>query len=196
MRVRRVRVAVLMSGAALGAACAHVGTFDRNVHAGHWQEAAAVFRADSSLQRNANALRLAARIHATPDSATWDPDRALDLFERARVLSPRAVPEADLRAEAMLRFIVRERAARGAQAIVLRDSIDKMARQADQLRVELVQLRETDVAHESERAVLERMVSRLETDVHDRETQMATLRTELDRLKEIDLARAAHPRPE
>jgi len=38
------------------------------------------------------------------------------------------------------------------------------------------------------------MVSRLETDVHDREVQMAALRTELDRLKEIDLARAAHPK--
>ena len=194
-RGSRLCTAVLTAGAAFGAACAHVGAFDRNLRAGRWQEAAIAFRADSALQRNAIALRLAARIHSVPDSATWNPDLALELFARARALAPpKPIEEADLHTEAVLRYVVRERAARGAEAIVLRDSIDKINRVAERLRAELVQIRETDVAHESERAVLERMVSRLETDVHDREVQMAALRTELDRLKEIDLARAAHPK--
>ena len=195
MRGNRLCAAVLTAGVACGAACAHVGAFDRNLRAGRWQEAATAFRADPALQRNANALRLAARIHSVPDSATWDPDLALDLFARARALTPpNPMEDADRRTEAVLRYVVRERAARGAEAIVLRDSIEHIGRDAERLRAELVQLRETDVAHESERAVLERMVSRLETDVHDREVQMAALRTELDRLKEIDLARAAHPK--
>jgi len=185
-RGSRLCTAVLTAGAAFGAACAHVGAFDRNLRAGRWQEAAIAFRADSALQRNAIALRLAARIHSVPDSATWNPDLALELFARARALAPpKPIEEADLHTEAVLRYVVRERAARGAEAIVLRDSIDKINRVAERLRAELVQIRET---------VLERMVSRLETDVHDREVQMAALRTELDRLKEIDLARAAHPK--
>lgn len=131
-----------------------------------------------------------------PDSATWDPDRALDLFGRARAISPAGgMMESDVRTEAMLRYVVRERAARGAEAIVLRDSLARLGEQADQLRAELAQLRETEAAHASERAALERMLSRLESDVHDRDAQMAALRTELDRLKEIDLARVAHPHP-
>jgi hypothetical protein len=195
MRGSRLWAGVLTAGAALGAGCAHVGAFDRNLRAGRWQEASIAFRADSALQRNANALRLAARIHSVPDSATWNPDLALDLFARARALSPpNQVDEGDRRTEAMLRYVVRERAARGAEVIVLRDSLERVGRDAERLRAELVQLRETDIAHESERAVLERMVSRLETDVHDREVQMAALRTELDRLKEIDLARSSHPK--
>lgn len=195
MTRNRLCAAMLTVGTALAAACAHVGAFDRNLHAGRWQEAATAFRADPSLQRNANALRLAARIHSVPDSATWDPDLALDLFARARALSPpNPVDEGDRRTEAVLRYVIRERAARGAEAIVLRDSIAHISRDAERLRADLVQLRETDVAHESERAVLERMVTRLETDVHDREVQMAALRTELDRLKEIDLARSSHPK--
>lgn len=193
---RRVGAAALALSAALGTACAHAGAFDRSLRAGRWQDAATAFRADSALQRNPNALLAAARIHSMPDSATWDPDRALDLFGRARAISPSAVKsESDARAEDLLRYVVRERAARGAEVIVLRDSLAHLGDQADQLRAQLAQLRETETAHASERAVLERMLARLESDVHDRDVQMAALRTELDRLKEIDLARVSHPRP-
>lgn len=194
-RAARTRTAVFTACAAFGAACAHSGAFDRSIRAGRWQDAAAAFRGDSALLRNENALRVAARIHSVPDSATWDPDRALDLLGRARALSaPNRSPASDRRLEAMLRYVIRERAARGAEAIVLRDSLQRIGHEAEQLREELVQLRETNIAHESERAVLERLVSRLESDVRDREAQMAALRSELDRLKEIDLARSSHPR--
>jgi DNA repair exonuclease SbcCD ATPase subunit len=185
---------VIAASAALAAACAHSGAFQRSVGAGRWQEAAAAFRTDSALQRDPEALRIAARIHAVPDSATWDPDLALVLLARSRSLTRSGqLPDADLRLEAVLAYVVRERAARGAEAIVLRDSLDRISAQAEQLRKELTQLRETNAAYESERAVLQRMVSRLESDLHDRETQMAAVRSELDRLKEIDLARASHP---
>jgi uncharacterized protein HemY len=186
---------VLAGATAYAGACAHVGAFQRDLRAGRWQDAAAAFRADSALQRDANALRLAARIHSEPDSATWDPDRALDLLARARSLTRSGrLPDADRRTEELLAYVVRERAARGAEMIVLRDSLDRIAGQAEQLRTELAQLRETNAAHESERDVLQRMVSRLEADLRDREAQMAAVRSELDRLKEIDLARAS-PRP-
>lgn len=191
---RRARTSLLAACAVLGAGCVH-GAFDRSLRAGRWQDAAAEFRADSALQRNARALRAAARIHAVPDSATWDPDRALDLLARARASSsPGRVAAADVRLEAMLRYVVRERAARGAETIVMRDSLDHVTAAASRLRAELAQLRETNAAYESERTVLQRMVSRLESDLRDRESQMASLRSELDRLKEIDLSRSSHPR--
>jgi hypothetical protein len=190
-----VPAALMATGVLAAVACAHTGAFDRSLRAGRWQDAAAEFRADSALQRNATALRRAARIHAVPDSVTWDPDRALELLARARALAPRArVEDADSRLEAMLEYVVRERAARGAQMIVLRDSLAGAAAEVTRLRAELAELRETNAAHESERAVLERMVSRLEADLRDRETQISALRSELDRLKEIDLARSSRPR--
>ena len=189
----RCAIAIAAS-AALAAACAHTGAFQRSVGAGRWQEAAAAFRADSALQRNPAALRTAARIHSMPDSVTWDPDRALDLLARSRALTRSGqLPEADRRLEAVLAYVVREREARGAEAIVLRDSLDRITAQAGQLRTELAQLRETNAAHESERAVLQRMVTRLESVLHDRETQMAAVRSELERLKEIDLTHASRP---
>ena len=175
--------------------CAHPRAFDRSLRAGRWQDAAAAFRADSALQRNARAVRVAARIHAAPDSATWDPDRALELFARARALAPKSrIAAADTRLEAMLEYVVRERAARGAEMIVLHDSLTAASAEADRLRAELTELRLTNTTYESERAVLQQLASRLEADLHDREGQMALLRSELDRLKEIDLARSSRPR--
>jgi len=179
----------------MATACAHPGAFDRSVRAGRWQDAAAEFRADSALQRQANAVRLAARIHSAPDSATWDPDRALELFARARTLAPKSrVPPADARLESVLEYVVRERAARGAEMIVLHDSLAATSADAARLRAELAELRLTNTTYESERAVLQQLASRLEADLHDREGQMALLRSELDRLKEIDLARSSRPR--
>ncbi len=192
-RARRMRAALLAACAIPAAGCVH-HAFDRSLRAGRWQDAAVEFRADSGLQRDADALRAAARIHSVPDSATWDPDRALDLLHRARgYTAPGHFPEADSRLETMLRYIVRERAARGAEVIVLRDSLDRAGREAVRLRAELSQLRETSDAYESERAVLKLMVSRLESDLRDREAQRVALRSELDRLKEIDLSRSPHP---
>ena len=190
------RIGMLVAGIIAASACAHPRMFDRSLRAGRWQDAAAAFRADSALQRNANALRLAARIHAVPDSATWDPDRALELYARARALTPRShvADDEDIRIEAVLEYVVRERAERGAQMIVLRDSLVRVGAETERLRAELAELRETNTAYESERAVLQRMTSRLESDLRDRETQMAALRSELDRLKEIDLARSSRPR--
>ena len=187
--------AVMAAGTLFAGACAHSGAFDRSLRAGRWQDAAVAFGKDSALQRNATALRLAARIHAVPDSATWDPDRALELLARARALAPRGrTEEADGRLESMLEYVVRERAAHGAEMIVLHDSLAAVTAEMSRLRAELAELRETNAAHESERSVLERMVSRLEADLRDRETQIAGLRSELDRLKEIDLARSSRPR--
>ncbi|HEY2850253.1 MAG TPA: hypothetical protein VGI97_10270, partial [Gemmatimonadaceae bacterium] len=186
---------IAAAAAMMVTACAHARTFDRSLRAGRWQEAAAEFRADSALQRNAKAVRLAARIHAVPDSATWDPDRALELFARARTLAPKAHEKAsDARVESELEYIVRERAARGAEMIVLRDSVAAVGKEVTQLNSELADLRLTNTTYESERAVLQHLAARLESDLHDREAQLAELRSELDRLKAIDLARSSRPR--
>lgn len=181
--------------ALLAAACAHAPAFDRSLRAGRWQDAAAQFRADSALQRSASAARLAARIHADPDSATWDPDQALELFARARRLAPKVpVPESDTRLESVLEYVVRERAARATQVIALHDSLRAAGADAERLRNELSELRMTNTTHDSERAMLQQLASRLEADLRDREAQMSLLRTELERLKEIDLARSSRPR--
>jgi hypothetical protein len=190
-RNESVRALMLAACVAVSASCAHA-VFRRSLGAGRWQDAAAAFRADSGLQRDAEALRQVARIHAVPDSATWDPDRALELLGRSRAYTPRGhFPDADDRLEKMLRYVVRERAARAEQAAALRDSIVRITDDASRLRKELAQVRETNSAYEAERELSQRMVTRLESDLRDREAQLAAFRSELDRLKEIDLARSS-----
>jgi hypothetical protein len=194
--IRRTLLASFLCGTFLGGACARErGAFERNLRAGRWQEADAAFRADSGLQHNAGALRDAARIHASPDSATWDPSLALDLLGKSRALAPGGWAEADARLEQLLAFVVRERATRLAREAALADSLERARADADRLRGELAGVRESGAEAEASRALLQRIASRLESDLREREAQISTLRGELDRLREIDLTHAARPKP-
>ncbi len=177
----------LAAQALFATACAR-GAFEHQLRAGHWYDAAATFYADSALHRNPDALRRVAHIHATPDSVTWDPERALDLLTSARAYTPEGrVPASDVRLEGLLRHVMQERAARETLMITFRDSLERIREEVGNLRAVHARLLANVNAHDEERALLQRLVARLESDLRERETQLSTLRLELDRLKAIDL---------
>jgi hypothetical protein len=168
--------------------------FEQQVRAGQWQVAANTFRSDSLLLRKSEAVRRAARIHAMPDSTTWDPVRALELLRASRVyMSADKVPEGDLRLEQLLQLIVQERHANRSSREALEDSVRRFAGANEELRLENERLRLAGTATDSARVLLQRLVARLEADLRDREMQLATLRSELERLKAIDLSRPSRP---
>jgi chromosome segregation ATPase len=181
----------------LAGACAHAGAFDRALRAGQWQAAASAFRSDSALQRNAVALRAAARIHADPDSATWDPDRALTLLKQSQARSaPQPLPDADRRLEAMLAYIAGVRAETSARAAALRDSLEQGRVQLAADLAELARLRRANASLDDENSLLQRVAARLEAEGRDREARVAEIQSELDRLKKIDLIRQpVRPQP-
>ncbi len=189
------RSLLLILVALAGVGCRH-SAFDQRLRAGNWVEAAEIFRRDSALQLDLNALRKAARLHATPDSTTWDANRALALFDAARDRSADGtLPDDDVRLETLLRHLVRERAEWQLRIGALSDSIQSLERETERLRAEIVELRENAAAHREEHALLQRLITRFEGDLRDRELQIAALRMELDRLKAIDLTRPSDPRP-
>lgn len=187
----RRAIVVALCGAI--AACAH-SAFERQLRAGRWQEAATIFRNDSLLLQDVVAIRRVARIHAMPDSSTWDPERALELLRASRTyFQTREVPEGDVRLERLLQLIVSERRAHDAERIRLRDSLDDQHMEMERLQRDTEQLRTVSASNEAERMLLQRLVTRLESDLRERENQLGTLRSELERLKAIDLSRPARP---
>ncbi|WP_337172290.1 hypothetical protein [Gemmatimonas aurantiaca] len=187
----RWTIVVVLCGAI--AACAH-SAFERQLRAGRWEEAATIFRNDSLLLRDVGAIRRVARIHAMPDSSTWDPQRALELLRASRTyFQTRTVPEGDVRLERLLQLIVSERRTHEAEHLRLRDSLDDQRMEMERLQRDSEQLRTVSATNEAERVLLQRLVTRLESDLRDRENQLGTLRSELERLKAIDLSRPARP---
>ncbi len=170
----------------LVAGCART-PFDEHLRAGRWSDAAAAFAADSTRPYGARTLRRVAHLHAEPDSATWDPQRAAMLLALARSRGGRPVP-ADVRLEAVLTRMVAERDDREAREGALRALLALAERDADSVRAAHARLLDRVVAQEEERALLHRLIARLEADLRDREAQIVALRAELDSLKAIDLA--------
>ncbi len=178
---------------ALGGGCAH-SAFDQQLRAGRWQEAQAAFHRDSTLQRNPVALRSLAALHSDPDSATWDPALALELLRRARAYDGgRGGPPDVARLERLLSVLLTEREAQVRSVRALQDSVAQQRAELAWLQREHDERVADGAARESERALLQRLVARLEADLRDRESQLVMLRLELDRLKAIDLTPPARP---
>jgi len=186
----RMRLLVT-AGVALSAltGCAHTA-FDRHLKAGDWRAAADAFAMDSTLQRDASALRRAAYLHAHPDSTTWDPTRAASLLALAGRGDPRPY---DLRLQrVLLQFAIADEA-RAAEEEELREQMRRAQQDAEALRAELDSVAVRAATQEEERALLHRLVMRLEADLRARESEINTLREELARLKAIDLGVPARP---
>jgi hypothetical protein len=169
--------------------CAHTA-FDQHLKTGDWRAAADAFASDSSLQRDVSALRRAGYLHADPDSATWNPTRAAQLLALAGRGSPR--PE-DLRLQrVLLQFAIADEQ-RDADANRLKERVRLAQREVEGLRVELDSVALRAATKEEERALLHRLVARLEVDLRAREFEINTLRQELERLKAIDLGVPTRP---
>jgi hypothetical protein len=177
-------------------ACAHGGPFVRDAQAGRVTAALERLATDSALQRNPAALRLAARLHLEPGAPQWDPERALLLLQQARGYDRRGQRSLDDEVlEGLLATHLEDRQRLEQQ---VRDLTDERVRLQDALRVADQQAGEQAgalVAQREERELLQRLVTRLEADLRDRESQLVMLRLELDRLKAIDLGGSRPARP-
>jgi hypothetical protein len=78
MRRRRAFPIGLCVTLVLTSACA-TSAFQGHGTVGH-EDAAAVFARDTALSWNPDALYSAAKLHASPDRSTYDPDRAAELL--------------------------------------------------------------------------------------------------------------------
>ena len=170
----------------LVAACVHAPTqFDRYMASGQWVDAAREFSNDSLLQNDEEAIYQAAILHGTPDRPTYDPTRARGLFQRLLMKFPGTKHRDDAAARMMLLDdVLRTRRVAADTARELKDRISALERETQTLRV---RIDSSSAQSDSLRGV----IARIETLRKDRETELAALRLELQRLKEIDLK----PRP-
>ena len=181
-----MRRAVAVTITLVVAACAHPPTqFDRYMASGQWVDAARAFSSDSLLQNNEEKIYEAAILHGTPDRPTYDPTRARGLFQRLLMMFPGTKHRDDAAARMMLLDdILRTRRVAADSAANLDKRIADLTRDLQTLRL---RIDSSAAQNDSLRAV----IARIETLRKDRETELAALRLELQRLKEIDLK----PRP-
>jgi hypothetical protein len=143
------------------------------------------FAADSSLLDDERALFEAGTLFSSPARETYDPERAKALLHRLL----ERFPKTKYRAEAVDRLalvdtvlVARDSAA--ARARVVEIKITELTADRDRLRAALASaLFRSDS--------LQQRVTRLESDLRERDDQIRALKLELAQLKEIDLK----PRP-
>jgi len=181
-----MRRAVAVTITLVVAACVHPPTqFDRYMASGQWVDAAREFSSDSLLQNDEEAIYQAAILHGTPDRPTYDPTRARGLFQGLLTKFPGTKHRDDAAARMMLLDdVLRTRRVAAARERDLEDRIAKLERETQTLRVRI----DSSAAQSDS---LRGVIARVETLRKDRETELAALRLELQRLKEIDLK----PRP-
>jgi hypothetical protein len=171
-------------GLAMLAACVRP-PFQQYIDEGRWSDAKEAFESDSSLLNQDWALLDAAKLYSSPNRGAYDPGRARLLLRRLLARNPGS----KLRVEAqdrlaLLETVLRERDSLSTARTALDDQIAQLTSQTRRLRASL------DSAN-ARGDSLQRSVTRLETDLRDREDQLRALRLELARLKQIDL----NPRP-
>ncbi len=181
-----MRRALAVTATLFVAACVRPMTqFDRYMAAGQWSDAAREFSGDSLLQNDEEAIYQAAVLHGTPDRQTYDPTRARGLFQGLLTKFPGTKHRDDAAARMMLLDdVLRTRRVAAARERELEDRIAALTRESQTLRI-----RVDSVAAQSDS--LRGAIGRLETLRKEREAELAALRLELQRLKEIDLK----PRP-
>jgi hypothetical protein len=177
-------LACFVGAVALITACARP-PFQRYLSQGRWADASAAFNADTSLMNDDWSLLQAAKLYSSPGRGEYDLGRARMLLQRLLARNP----QSGSRAEAADRLALIE------GALHERDSLDIARRALDdrivQLTTDLRRLRASLDSAMAKNDSLQRNTTRVEADLRDREDQLRALRTELARLKAIDL----NPRP-
>ena len=172
------------------AACATATTtgFDSAINARKWSEAATALDSDTSLLHNESTLFRAAMLYSFPDRPTYDPARAVDLFERllreypGTSMRQSAIDQLSLLYEVQKTSNAAVSKQRGLQAEIARLAADtlRLRRSIDSISVRLQ-------AEQDQSALLRKVATRLENDIQDRENQLSVLHSELNHLKAIDL---------
>ena len=175
-----MRIASVMAAGAV-AACATV-PFERYISQQRWSEAAAAFEADSSLLVNERALFEAGMLFSSPTSGQYDPARGRALLRRLLGLFPETSHRVDARDRlAFLDSLDAERGRASARALEVEARIATLAADTLRLRTRL------DSALTA-RSAVEKNAAQLEAELRQ-------LRSELERLKQIDLKPRRPPAP-
>jgi hypothetical protein len=164
---------------ALAAAGCASSTLDRHFRAGEFSEVARAFEADSSLHAKPGALYRAGLVYALPESPVYDPDRALEVFDRLQTRHP----EHSQREHVAQLIQLLRHAHLGQERQLWRDArLRAQQAQIDDLRAQL--------AREKARAeTLRSTADRLDRELRERESRIRSLQEELAALKRIDLNR-------
>lgn len=177
-------VALAVATLAAGA-CVRATQFDRYFAERRWTDAAREFEADTALRTNEEALYRAGLIFGTPGIPTYDAAKARDLLTTLVTRFPNSTHSADATARLLLiQDVARARRDADERERGLENRIAILAREVSDLKSRL-----DAIAPQSDS--LKNVIARLEADRRDREEQIRALRSELTRLKEIDL----RPRP-
>jgi len=148
-------------------------------------DAKTAFESDSSLMNEDWALLDAAKLYSSPGRGVYDPGRARMLLQRLLARNPQSTYRAEAQDRlALVETMLHQRDSLVAERRAVDDRIAQLTAETRRLRVSL----DSVVARNDS---LQRSVTRLETDLRDREDQLRALRVELARLKQIDL----NPRP-
>ncbi len=182
---QRSLVALIAGALAAGACFRSITQFDRYFIDRKWTDAAREFEADTSLRHKEEPLYRAGLIYGTPALPTYDAAKARDVLMSLVTQFPNSPHGPDATARLLLIEDV-ARARRNADQLQheLEGRIAQLGREVNDLKARLDALTpQTDS--------LKGVIARLELERRDREEQIRTLRSELTRLKEIDLK----PRP-
>jgi hypothetical protein len=170
--------------------------FDQHMAAGRGAEAATAFREDSSLHGNERRLFRAALVHAAPDRGAYEPQRARDLLVRLLDEHPHSVHrESAIGMIALIDEVGKVRSAGIAREQQREAERARLHADIVRLESELGSARSRLAAQDEDNFMLRGTVDRLQAILRDREAQLAVLRTELDRLKAIDLRSTSRPGP-
>jgi hypothetical protein len=177
-------LALAVGAATLFGACVRP-PFQQYLKEGRWSDAKSAFESDTSLMNEDWAVFEAAKLYSSPSRGAYDPGRARVLLQRLLARNPQTKYRVEaLDRLALVEGMLHQRDSLSSERRVLDDRITQLANETRRLRVSL----DSAVARND---TLQRSVSRMETDLRDREDQLRALRVELARLKQIDL----NPRP-
>lgn len=174
-----------IAAATIAIAACTPAPFQRAISRGRWNDAAAAFSADSSLMNDERALFDAGELFSSPVRGAYDPARAQLLLRRLLDGFPETKYNVEARDRlALVDAVLRERDSSSARTRMVEGQIAQLTAESRRTRAMLDSVTARNDA-------LERSSARLEADLKDKDEQLRALRTELARLKEIDLK----PRP-
>lgn len=170
--------AVLAVGACAGRSVPpEVSTFHEHFEEARYRSAAEIFRSDTTLRTDPRALARMGLLHASPSSPVYDPDRAVEVLDTLRRRHPES--EESRAAELMVPLLRKVQGLESAvDSMVLRTRavararMDSLSAAADSLRSETGDLR---------------------TRIGELERVITELRTQLRRLKAVDLGEEPAP---
>lgn len=167
--------------------------FQRHLEARRWTEAAGAFATDSALHHDDDALYRAAVLHSLPGTPVYNPALARTLLDRLLIQHPQSRRQADAEHLRTLALELERAAARDRRERNLEREILRLGREVDGLTATRDSLHALLASEAARQQGLRQAVERLEGELRFRDQQLRALRTELDRLKAIDLRPPERP---